>query len=225
MPKEPKNPNHPIRKLRGIIDKKQYAFAAMIGVSPDYLKKIENGERAFSADIAKQISVATGVDDRALLKGRLKDIFGAKYTSAQYQDWRTPNICDAKRSQQLVTVGGIIAPLEILLRVAKDKGDFWPVIAWFEQRLDECRRLFDLSRRTDAVMQREIEPKLREIARRWKRDYPKRGRYGYAHYELMDAFWRNQQRVRYLREYRAWRHKSRAAIRQTRRSSRVPVRA
>ena len=59
-----------MRDLRKIIGRTQGEFAAMIGASKDAVASWEIGRNKLSAQFARRIAFATGVDEAALLRGR-----------------------------------------------------------------------------------------------------------------------------------------------------------
>ncbi len=61
--------NENIRELRRILDQTQGVFAATIGASKDTVASWEIGRNRVSAGMARRIALATGVDERSLLKG------------------------------------------------------------------------------------------------------------------------------------------------------------
>jgi transcriptional regulator with XRE-family HTH domain len=58
-----------MRDLRKIIGRTQGEFAAMIGASKDAVASWEIGRNKLSAQFARRIALATGVDEAALLRG------------------------------------------------------------------------------------------------------------------------------------------------------------
>ncbi len=60
-----------IRALREILDQTQGEFAATIGASKDAVASWETGRNDLSAGLARRISLATGVDERSLLRANL----------------------------------------------------------------------------------------------------------------------------------------------------------
>lgn len=63
-------PNKAIRELRKIIGKTQDDFAVMVGASKDAVVSWENGRNKLSEQFARRIGLATGVDEKPLLRGR-----------------------------------------------------------------------------------------------------------------------------------------------------------
>ena len=63
-------PNRAIRELRNIIGRTQGEFAAMIGASKDAVASWETGRNRLSEPFAPRMAFATGVDAKALLRGR-----------------------------------------------------------------------------------------------------------------------------------------------------------
>ena len=63
-------PNRAIRELRQIIGRTQGEFAAMIGASKDAVASWETGRNRLSEPFARRMALATGVDAKALLRGR-----------------------------------------------------------------------------------------------------------------------------------------------------------
>src|SRR5947199_9942245 len=64
-----RTPNENLRELRRTLGQTQDVFAATIGVSKDTVASWETGRNRISAALARRIALATGVDERALLKG------------------------------------------------------------------------------------------------------------------------------------------------------------
>lgn len=62
--------NQALRDLRRILDQSQTEFAAMVGVSKDAVASWEIGRSQISPPLARRITLATGVDEKALLRGR-----------------------------------------------------------------------------------------------------------------------------------------------------------
>ena len=62
--------NEAIRELRRVIGQTQGEFASMIGASKDTVVSWENGRNKLSAQFARRIRFATGVDEGPLLRGR-----------------------------------------------------------------------------------------------------------------------------------------------------------
>jgi len=60
-----------IRQLRRLLGLTQGRFAVTIGVSKDAVASWETGRNQLSAGMARRIALATGVDERSLLKGGL----------------------------------------------------------------------------------------------------------------------------------------------------------
>src|SRR5438045_4049577 len=94
---------HPIRRLRAIIGKTQCGFAKTIGVSPTWLKQIENNVRQLSPRTARLIRFEAGIDDKALVRGKLRRLGGGqRYTLQSYVNWKerfTPADEQAARKQ------------------------------------------------------------------------------------------------------------------------------
>ena len=63
-------PNRAIRELRNIIGRTQGEFAAMIGASKDAVASWETGRNRLSEPFARRMALATGVDAKALMRGR-----------------------------------------------------------------------------------------------------------------------------------------------------------
>jgi DNA-binding XRE family transcriptional regulator len=63
-------PNQAVRQVRGILDQTQAEFAAMIGVTRDAVVSWELGRNKLSRKFARRIALATGVDEKVLLRGR-----------------------------------------------------------------------------------------------------------------------------------------------------------
>ena len=62
--------NQALRELRRIIAQSQTDFAAMVGVSKDAVASWEIGRSQISPPFARRIALATGVEEKALLRGR-----------------------------------------------------------------------------------------------------------------------------------------------------------
>jgi transcriptional regulator with XRE-family HTH domain len=161
MPRQPKKrPNHPIRRLRSVIQKRQGEFATIIGISPDYLKKIENGERTFRPRIAHLVFLATGADSKALLKGRLRWRDGRVYTEQNFRQWcslqrgvrgRDRNLAWRKR----LADDYLRAPIEFTLRAAIESGRWMSVVFALKDAIEECQRVFNLTERVNGMRRRE----------------------------------------------------------------------
>src|SRR5262245_24180501 len=141
MPRKPKQ-GHPIRDLRGIIEKTQRQLAEMIGVSADLLKKIENGERGLTDKVAKLIHRATGVHSRFLMTGKVRPAWGDRYTKEFYDEWRIARPEDDEVAKERALQ---LAPyIEILFRAATKKKRLWPVFHRVIDALNDCREDFSL---------------------------------------------------------------------------------
>ncbi len=62
-------PNEAIKELRKVIGMTQGELAALIGASKDTVASWEGGRNRLSAGMARRISLATGVEERSLLRG------------------------------------------------------------------------------------------------------------------------------------------------------------
>lgn len=138
----------------------QTEFAQRIGISGDYLKKIENGVRKFPPKIAKVIQHETGV---LLLKGKLRNLSGGAYSKLDYIHWKQIH---AKQDDKLARRRALdVAPwIEILFRAAAQpqRRRFWQVWARLIQALDECREDFNLTSATDDLV-REYAPPTSKV--------------------------------------------------------------
>jgi transcriptional regulator with XRE-family HTH domain len=194
MAMKPKR-GHPIRELRreigGIM---QRDFARRIGISADYLKRIELGSRNLTPAIARRIQHEAGVDSRSLLKGKLRSVFAARsnapgYTAADYKSWRKEIYSeqdDRNDRTARARALNLVPWIEILLRAAAQpqKRRLWQVWERLVQALDECREEFNLAAATDRLID-EYDPPLDSVRasdieqlRRagWKKkDLPRRG--------------------------------------------------
>jgi transcriptional regulator with XRE-family HTH domain len=87
-------PNHAIRALRDILDQTQSEFAAMIGVTRDAVVSWELGRNKLSRKFARRIALATGVDEKVLLRGRAPVVLyhpfkkNLPFTAQTYQEHR-----------------------------------------------------------------------------------------------------------------------------------------
>src|SRR5262245_49254688 len=85
MGRPPKNPNHPVTRLRRQISTPanpvtREILAERAGVSAPTLRDIETGKFQLTEAVAERIMLATGVSIQSLLRGEepLKDIFDEK---------------------------------------------------------------------------------------------------------------------------------------------------
>jgi transcriptional regulator with XRE-family HTH domain len=164
MARKPKNPNHPVRKLRTMIGKTQAQFAELAGIKADTLKKIENYQRGLTAKIARAIHHATGIDAR-MLREREKLMRTWKlpnesasgratfaFTSADYTLWREglwPQDDAIAKDKALK-----LAPwIEILFRGAARKNRMWQAFARMVDAMNECREDLNLTASTGKVLE------------------------------------------------------------------------
>jgi transcriptional regulator with XRE-family HTH domain len=95
MARPPKDPNHPLVRLRAILstpatkrvpanEMSRERFAKKTGIPEPSLKDIETGRYKMTPDVAYKISFATGVDPKSLLRGDdpLLDFTGQPYSKA-----------------------------------------------------------------------------------------------------------------------------------------------
>lgn len=221
MAQQPKT-DHPIRELRRAIGKLQGEFARTIGISADYLKKIENRTRPLRPEIARRIQVEAGINPRQLMKGRLRSVFDEKYTSAHYKQWKGRFTKQNELIAQKET-DKLMPWIEILLRAAANKNRLYQATDLLIESVNECRKSLKLGPGIDGILARKV--KLRKVKlpddELWVR--PTLGWHPEGHGSTLDRLWWWR---RSLRRYRAWRHNHRVAtIRRKRRSSRAPARA
>lgn len=78
-----------IRALRQVLDQTQTEFAATIGASKDAVASWETGRNELSASLARRIALATGVDERWLLRANLPmltlDLPRRPFTRAEFE--------------------------------------------------------------------------------------------------------------------------------------------
>jgi transcriptional regulator with XRE-family HTH domain len=95
MARPPKDPNHPLVRLRAILstpatkrvpanEMSRERFAKKTGIPEPSLKDIETGRYEMTPDVAYKISFTTGVDPQSLLRGDdpLLDFTGQRYSKA-----------------------------------------------------------------------------------------------------------------------------------------------
>jgi transcriptional regulator with XRE-family HTH domain len=174
MPRRPTK-KHPIRDLRRVIGKTQRGFAESIGVSPTWLKQIENRVRDLSPRTARAIRFEAGVDDRELLRGKLRGAFGEKYTAASYDEWKkrftTQDETTARKFAEDIACWTFV-----LLRASAvgSKRRLWQVSESLIDALDGARTAFKLGRATDEILSR-YGGKDRE-GRAWRPEWYPQGR-------------------------------------------------
>jgi transcriptional regulator with XRE-family HTH domain len=170
MPR-PATKRHPIRALRRIIGKTQAGFAQTIGVSPTWLKQIENRERKLSPRTARRILAETGADDKQLLKGKLCRVGGGKYVENSYKRWKShytkqgPE--DAKRCA-INMAGWSYA----LFRASLGRGRLWQLRESLLDALIEARAAFNLGPLVDGILKREAPEQFGEAPENESGWYP-----------------------------------------------------
>jgi DNA-binding XRE family transcriptional regulator len=160
MPRKPTQ-KHPIRDLRGIIQKSQKDFAQIIGINPGTLKRIENNDPKLKLKrrIAARIFAETGANVDHLLRGQLRDEFGRGYTGDFYARWKKRYL-RADESYAKASATRFARWLEVLLRGAARKGRFWQVLGTLNEAMDECREDFGLIAIVDFIL-RNSEPRVK----------------------------------------------------------------
>jgi hypothetical protein len=131
----------------------------MIGISPDYLKKIENGDRTLPPQVAQRIYLATGANASSLSRGRLRWRDGKPYAEPHYNEW-----CGLQRGtgsesslafREKIAKSRLARPFEFTLRAGIQSGRWMFVVLALESALAEIQSAFNLTARVKGMMQRD----------------------------------------------------------------------
>jgi transcriptional regulator with XRE-family HTH domain len=193
--------NEAMKELRKVIGITQRELAALIGASKDTVASWETGRDRVSAGMARRIALATGVDDRSLLRGSRPLL--------TYHPARRPFTREEFERHQKQFWGGTaeesvrrhlprcLDALELLLRAAGQSGEggiparMAGVLDSFIQWCQETRKDFRLEKAIDAQLgERKATLELNKSYGQWRemartdptmarmmgfRDDPKRG--------------------------------------------------
>jgi len=202
MPRKPTQ-KHPIRDLRKLIGKSQCGFAQTIGINPGKLKRIENNDLALSPKIARRIRLEAGVDDKQLLAGRLRSVWGDKYTLRHHEQWKSRYF---QQDEQIAKTEAMkLAPLiDILFRASVKRSRLWQVSEAMIEALNECVEGFDLRPVVDAILVRYKTLSVdKKRGAQWYPWFPQgRG-------DLFARRWWQEKHRAWVRNYRGRRHERR----------------
>jgi transcriptional regulator with XRE-family HTH domain len=165
MPR-PARQKHPIRRLRAIIGKTQCGFAKDVGVSPTWLKQIENNVRQLSPRTARLIRFEAGIDDKALLRGKLRRLGGGqKYTLRSYVNWKkhftaADEQTARKHAEYIACWVNVLFRAAVLQPSRRFKGEewkegrLWQVGERVAAALSEAQTTFDLARPVREILRK-----------------------------------------------------------------------
>ena len=168
-----------MKELRKVIGITQRELAAMIGASKDTVASWEIGRNRVSAGMARRIALATGVDERSLLKGSRPML--------TYHPARRPFTLEEFERHQKLFWGGSAEEsvrrhlprctdaLELLLRAAAQAGEggiparMAGVLDSFIQWCQQTRKDFRLEKEIDAQLEeRKATLELNKSYARWR---------------------------------------------------------
>lgn len=149
-----------IRALRQILDQTQAEFAATIGVSKDAVASWEIGRNELSASFARRIALATGVDDRTLVRAELplltlnlprQPYTREAYATHQKTFWGGNTEVNARR--HAVRCGDALELLFKAAAVSEGGSKLGAVLGSFIQWSQEAREYFELEQGIDAELE------------------------------------------------------------------------
>ena len=168
-----------IRQLRRILGQTQGEFAVTIGASKDTVASWETGRNRLSAGMARRIALATGADERSLLKAGARimtlDLPRRSFTLAEFEQHRKTFWGGNAVEQVLRHVERCGDALELLFRAAAGGGEdggesrLAGVLGSFIQWCKETRRDFRLEKRIDALLgHRKAKLELNKSYAQWR---------------------------------------------------------
>jgi len=152
--------NQNLRALRAVLGQTQAEFAATIGVSRDAVASWDCGRNPLSPGLARRIALATGVDERALLREGLplqtlalprRPYTRAEFEAHQKHFWGGHTEASARRHAQRCQEA-----LELLFVAAarqEQPGRVSGVLASFIEWCQETRTHFGLEQAIDAQLE------------------------------------------------------------------------
>jgi len=170
MPR-PAKQKHPLRDLRKIIggeeEVTQCGFAHSLGISSSWLKQIENNVVDLSPRTARRVRLATGVDDKKLLRGELRDVWGDQYTAKSYAAWKGVFTAAGEKTAR-EHAKYIYCWIDVLFRAAVlgSKRGQWPwrhrrlwqveesLLEALEDAITQAQKNFNLSRKVRAILRK-----------------------------------------------------------------------
>lgn len=178
---------HPIRALRRIIGKTQAGFAKTIGVSPTWLKQIENRARKLSPRTARRILAETGADDKQLLKGKLCRVGGGKYVEDSYKRWKSHYTKQGPETARRFALD-VAGWSYLLFRASLSRGRIWQLRESLMDALIDAHAAFNLGPVVDGVLRREAPEQFGEAPENESGWYPQ----GSAPPELLRKLFHDQ---------------------------------
>jgi len=168
-----------IRQLRRILGQTQGEFAVTIGASKDTVASWETGRNRLSAGMARRIALATGADERTLLKPgagiMTPDLPRRPFTRAEFERHRKSFWGGNSEQQIRRHVHRCGDALELLFRAAAGRGDnagesrLVGVLGSFIQWCNETRRDFRLEKGIGAQLgERRAKVELNQSYAQWR---------------------------------------------------------
>jgi transcriptional regulator with XRE-family HTH domain len=170
MPKPSPYPHHPVRVLRTLLGfKSADAFAKFTGIPAETIRNLEQGRRAVTERVAKQIGIATGVFPGWLRTGQVArgepiDAFGNQLTKETFESFSGIQArlkSDPNDGDEADRIDQFCENATALLRAAARKGRLPQCDYFLTMAVRDAAKKFRLEKAKHEETTRELDKRFR----------------------------------------------------------------